>query len=463
MPDHPGYAEGILVTGSRVFASGAMFAGLVLALGGGHLAIAAVAAIPYLGRLPQLAVPALLRRRSSSSVAQIAAWVERLGLLLAAAAGILRPEGWAVPGFLAGLALAMLGQGVYDGTMAALHSEASTPETFGEYNAVKSRWASVAGLVLGVLASLAVDATERAGVPAHIARALAVAAGAIIHLTVTLALRRMGRVAQEHLAARRARARQAMPTPALVLPLPSERWALIRFALAWGFATGISLRQGEAMAISELGVSVGAITLLNALLVGAGLLGAKSWGRLADRFGGKGLLSIALVALALDPVWVIAAMLLHPLLLVPSYFLWGVFNSGWNIAASITLVRTRGPVADRIRMVTIYNVAFGVAAGVAPVVGGLLLELVDARFSPRVAYGVLFMLAATLRLSALPLLRKMPAPPAERGRYVSAVVLRAVRRAVRRRAASRTRAIGRIRSTIGSSLRRRGRKPKLAA
>ncbi|HKG94369.1 MAG TPA: MFS transporter [Gemmatimonadaceae bacterium] len=463
MPDHPGYVEGILVTGSRVFASGAMFAGLVLALGGGHYAIAAVAAIPYLARLPQLLVPMLVRRRPSATVAQAAAWLERLGLLLAAAAGILRPDGWAVPGFLAGLAVAMLGQSVYDGTMAALHSEASTPETFGHYNAAKSRWASMAGLVLGVLASLAVDATERVGVPAHVARALAIATGVAMHLFVYFALERMRGVAKEHLAARRARGRQTVPTPAFVLPVPGERWALVRFALAWGFATGISLRQGEAMAISILGVSVGAITLLNALLVGAGLLGAKTWGRLADRFGGKGLLSIALVALALDPLWVIAAMLVHPLLLVPSYFLWGVFNSGWNIAQNMTLVRTRGHPADRIRSLTVYNVTFGIAAGVAPLVGGAILELVDAHFSARVSYGTLFMIAAILRLSAYPLLRKMPAPPAERGRYVGAVVVRAVRRAVRRRAAGRTRAIGRIGASLGSSLLRRERKSKLAA
>ena len=50
--------------------------------------------------------------------------------------------------------------------MASLHSEATTPDTYGSYTAIKSRWASAAGLTLGILASIALDATERLGVPA---------------------------------------------------------------------------------------------------------------------------------------------------------------------------------------------------------------------------------------------------------------------------------------------------------
>ena len=61
--------------------------------------------------------------------------------------------------------------------MASLHSEATTPETYGRYTAIKSRWGSSAGLTLGILASIALDATEHLGVPAHIARSLAIGLG----------------------------------------------------------------------------------------------------------------------------------------------------------------------------------------------------------------------------------------------------------------------------------------------
>src|SRR3712207_4266877 len=187
------------------------------------------------------------------------------------------------------------------------------------------------------------------------------------------------------------------------------------------------------MAISVLGLSVGTITLLNAMLVGAGVLGAGLWGRLGDRFGGKGLMSITLLGLAVDPLWMLAALFVHPLFLVPSYVLGGIFNSGWSISQNMTLVRTTGQAADRIRVFAFYNVAFGLAAGTAPMLGGAVLELLDSQYSAGTAYGALFVLAVACRLQAYQVLRSMPAPPAQPGRYVSTVVLRAVRRrAVRR-------------------------------
>jgi hypothetical protein len=457
-PDHPGYYEGILVSGSRVLASGAMFAGLALALGGGHLAIAALAALPALTRLAHLAVPELVRRHGSWAVAATACWLERGGFLVAAIFGIARPEGWAIPGFLAGIGFGFLGQNLYDASLAALHTEATPADTFGRYTAAKARWAAISGLVLGVLASVAVDSAERAvGVAPHIARALAVVAGVMVHLAVSLPLRRMRAVARA-LGVARARARGRPATaavqthgrraPLIVLPSTPEQWAVVKFALVWGSAVGVSMRQGEAMAISVLGVSVGMITLLNAILVGAGVLGAKMWGQLGDRFGGKGVMSITLLGLALDPLWMLAALFIHPVFLIPSYALGGVFNSGWAIAQNMTLVRTTGHPADRIRVLAFYNVAFGLAAGTAPMVGGAVLELLDTSYSVTIAYGALFLLAVTLRLHAYQFLRAMPAPPAQRGRYVSAVVLRAVRR----RAVRRTRTVRRLGHAVGSTI-----------
>jgi hypothetical protein len=457
-PDHPGYYEGILVSGSRVLASGAMLAGLALALGGGHLAIATLAAIPAITRLAHLAVPELVRRHGSWAVAAAASWLERGGFLVAALFGIVRPEGWAVPGLLVGIGFGYLGQNLYDASLAALHTEAALPGTFGRYTATKARWAAISGLILGVLASVAVDSAERAaGVPPHVARALAIVAGVAVHVLVTLPLRRMHAVARAHaLAGARARGRPATGAeqrvttraPLFVLPSTPEQWAVVKFALIWGSAVGVSTRQAEAMAISVLNVSVGTITLLNAILVGAGVLGAGMWGRLSDRFGGKGLMSITLLGLAIDPLWMLAALFVHPLFLLPSYALGGVFNSGWSISQNMTLVRTTGQAADRIRVFAFYNVAFGLAAGMAPMAGGAILELLDTTYPVTIAYGALFVLAAVLRLHACQQLRAMPAPPARRGRYVSTVVLRAVRR----RAVRRTRIVRRLGSVVGSTI-----------
>jgi len=442
---HPGYSEAIFCSGARVLASGAMFAGLALALGGGHFTIATLAALPYIARLMHLAMPELLRRHSAGRVARVATWLERCGFIIAAVVGIVRPQGFTLAAFLAGFAIGVLGQQLYDGSMASLHSEATTPETYGRYTAIKSRWGSMAGLALGILASFALDATERLGVPAHIARSLAIAGGVSVHLLITLPLARM-----------RARARSialqqssgpCLPTPTtpngaqtpqrswVVLPRTPEQWKLVRFALAWGFAIGFSTRQGEAMAITHLGVSVGMIMLLSAIAVGGGVVGAKSWGQLGDRFGGKGLMSIAFAGLTLDPLWWLAAMFVHPAFLFVGYLLYGICNSGWNITVSMTLVRTAGAGGERIRAFVVYSVAFGLAAGLAPMLSGALLDVLDARYGATAAYGALFAIGLALRMSAYPWLRQVPAPNAERGSYVSAVVLRAVRWRVRRKAA----------------------------
>jgi len=425
-----------------------MFAGLAVALGGGHFTIAALAAMPYGARLLHLAMPELLRRFQAGRVASFATWLERGGYLLAALCGIVRPPGLTVTGFLVGFGIGVVGQQLYDGSMASLHSEATTPDTYGSYTAIKSRWASAAGMTLGILASIALDATERFGVPAHVARSMAIAGGVGIHLLITLPLARLRTRARDiAFAFPTTSLALSLPTPTtpngaltpqrswIVLPRTPEQWRLVRFALAWGFAIGFSSRQGEAMAIAHLGVSVGTIMFLSAVAVGGGIVGAKSWGELGDRFGGKGLMSIAFAGLSLDPVWWLAALFVHPGFLFVGYLLYGICNSGWNITVSMTMVRTAGAGAERIRAFVVYSVAFGLAAGLAPLVSGALLDIVDARWGTTAAYATLFSIALALRLSAYRWLRQVPAPQAERGAYVSAVVLRAVRWRVRRKAA----------------------------
>jgi hypothetical protein len=425
-PAHPGYWEGILIQGARQFAGIAMFAALAVALGGGHLVIGIVAAIPFLARMAQVGVPALVRRRGSWAVARLGVAIERSGFLAAALAGALRPGTWTIPLFLCGFATGMVGQALYDGAMAALHSEVAEPNAFAQYTSMKTRWASISGLALGIIASFAVDQTEHLGVPPNVARALAICVGIGVHCLIARPFARMGVLARE-----RARSDTAAHAGAgssrELLPNTAQEWAVVHLALAWGFAYGIGARQSEAMALRMLGVSVGAITLLNAALLGAGIMGAKTWGRLGDRFGGKGLMTLALMAFALDPIWTMLALFFHPVAFVPAYLIWGVFNTGWAIAQTVALVRTTGEPADRVRLVTMYNVAYGVAAGVSPLIGGALLTWLDGPLSTRDAYASLFALTLLLRLGTIPVVRRLPIANAASARHVSYVYLRAVK------------------------------------
>lgn len=449
LPSHPGYHEGILVQSARQFAGLAMCTALAIALGGGHITVAVIAAIPFLARLTYLAVPGLVLRHGSWTVARRGFWLERAGFFAAAAAAIVRPGEWTIPLFLAMLAIGLAGQAVYDAAMAALHSEVAVTGGFGRYISEKTRWASLAGLTLGVVGSFVVDQVEAAGIAHHLARAGSIVAGMTIHLLLARPFARMGEIARQH-AQRPSRQVAAIPGSRSMLPRSREDWAVVHLALAWGFAYGIGARQTEAMAIRELGMTVGSITLLNAALIGAGVIGARTWGRLGDQFGGKGLMAVAMLAFALDPLWSLLAMFGHPAAFIPAYVIWGIFNTGWSIAQSLALVRTRGHPADRIRLITMYNVAYGVAAGIAPLLGGALLTWADARMSARGAFATLFVLTLALRVLTVPVLLRLPAAECAGARHVSYVYLRLVRQQTMRG----TRAVGAfVGSAVGSAVR----------
>ncbi|HYC52363.1 MAG TPA: MFS transporter [Gemmatimonadaceae bacterium] len=427
LPAHPGYYEGILVQGARQFASMAMSTALAIALGGGHFVVAIIAAIPFVSRMSHIAVPTLVLRYGSWKVARASAWLERFGFLAAAITAIVRPDAWTIPLYLGGIGCAYLGQAVYDAAMSAMHSEVSVPGSFGSYISEKTRWASIAGLTLGVSGAYAVDSIEQFGVPAHLTRAIAIVVGVSIHCLLARPFAQMSDIARRR-SKRPSRQMTVIPGRTMLLPRTREDWAVIQLALAWGFAYGFGARQSEAMAMRTLGISVGTITLLNAALVGAGILGAKTWGRMGDRFGGRGLMALAITAFALDPLWSLTAMYVHPIAFLPAYIIWGVFLTGWNVSQSLALVRSTGHAATRIRLMSMYNVAYGLAAGVAPLLGGTLLTWADREFSQRTAFAMLFVASMLLRLSTLPVLLRLPAVENASVRHISAVYLRLVKR-----------------------------------
>jgi len=138
-------------------------------------------------------------------------------------------------------------------------------------------------------------------------------------------------------------------------------------------------------------------------------------------------MAFAMAAFALDPVWALLAMYASAWAFLPSYLIWGVFMTGWNIAQSLALTKPTGHPADRIRLITMYNVAYGLAAGLAPLVAGTLLTWMDARASAREAFSTLFATTIVLRLATIPVLLRLPAASAASVRHISTVYLRLVK------------------------------------
>jgi len=407
----------------RVIAGGATIAGLALSLGAGHLTVGALAALPFFARLVHLALPGLTARWGAPAVLAWAAWCERAGVAAVAGLALLLPP-HALVWLLVAFAVAMAGQQLYDGAMTALMNERVPRAEHGRFGARRARAGGMAGVAAGLLGGFILTAWQATGAPAPVVRGAALGIGLAASLAGLWALRSL-------------RALPLIAPPAIGRQtgrgavVAARRWwtssaerPVVAFGAAWGLAIGLTSQHTDACAVRVLGFPPGSTTWLNGLWVGMAVLGAVTWGRLSDRYGGKGVLRVATLALAFDPVWSLLGVLVHPGFLVAGYATYGIANSGYSISLGPALLGRGTAVADRMRPVALFSAAFGIAAGFGPLVGGAVLEA-GSSFGPRVAYAALFALTAVARLTARRLATRLPAAEATCPRHVSRVVWRA--------------------------------------
>ncbi len=118
-----------------------------------------------------------------------------------------------------------------------------------------------------------------------------------------------------------------------------------------------------------------------AVVTGASILGGilcqRYWGRLADRFGQKNVMSVAgLGAVAIPFLWFSAP---HYSLAVLVNFWAGFSWGGYNLAA-FNLILEITPDENRSMYVGAYNTLMGIATFAGPLVGGFLAEAIAIRY-----------------------------------------------------------------------------------
>ncbi|MFN2400442.1 MAG: MFS transporter [Gemmatimonadaceae bacterium] len=426
----------------RVLSSGALLTALVLSFSESHLLIGVVGAIPLLAKGAQLIAHRLLHTFGAVRLTRIAAWVERVGFLGGALAGAFRaPHTLAL--ILAGFAVGTIGGALYDIGLTALSAERVSPSSRGRFFGARVHWSCMFAVGTAVLAGILVDVAEGRGIGPATARSSALLLGIVPAVLAMRAMRRFGgqpvvdsdsERAPEARREKEGSGGRGGPGPSL-RERPayhgSERRLLDRpfratlvFAAAWGFSTGLTARHVDAYALQQLQFSVGLVTILAGMSIGAGVIGARTWGRMGDKFGARPILVAAAFVTSLNPVWYAFATPEHPWPFVAAHVVGGIANAGWLIG--VPLLMLNAPLrraGERMRMLALFQATAGVTASVAPIIGGVALHSL-ARFGDQTAYFSLFIATALLRLGSVWLLSELPADGSRRVRHAAAVLWR---------------------------------------
>jgi MFS family permease len=160
----------------------------------------------------------------------------------------------------------------------------------------------------------------------------------------------------------------------------------------------------------NLHMDYAAYVLFSAISAFASLASQKHWGNIVDRFGERPTMFIAIVGVALVPFSYIFINPYNLFLLIPVQILSGVAWAGvWLINFNMFLDTTKAE--KRIVQTADYNIITTIPLIIAPVVGGYIAENVTFVLS---GIPLLFMIATVLRLSSLPLLKKIKEPHVKR-------------------------------------------------
>jgi MFS family permease len=340
-----------------------------------NLAIGLLAALPNLAQLsllPAVQVVEKVRRRRFLAVAFSA--VSRPMLLVMAAAVLM-------PSKEAGLAVLLIGLtlryafGAFVGCAWNSWVRDLVPEgRMGQIFARRLMWMTAIGMAVSLGAGLFVDnwhnwmpGWDAYGYSVLLVIAFVAGAGGVFCL-------------------------MQMPEPAMPpaerhLPL-AERLAqpfqdanfrnLVMFLGSWNFAVNLAAPFFTVYLYKRLGLSVTMVTMLLIVSQAANIAVLKTWGRIADTFSNKGVLTVAAPLFVLSIfLWTFTTLPEKHMMTVPLLFvihiLTGVSTAGVTLASgNIGLkLAPRGAAASYLSVAALVT---AVSAGVAPIFGGLFAD-----------------------------------------------------------------------------------------
>ena len=374
--------EGVFSRAMEGVTGGVVLAGFALALGASDFEIGLVAAIPFLAQLAHLPAVALLARfHDRKKLAMWGAVASRLIFFAIATLPFLtlplRPVVALVPLLVAYATMATFSGGAWQVWVREVVPRDSLGSYFGRRMAILSAVGLVTILAAGQF-------LERWSGDTRVAFAALFAAGGLLGFVSAAILSRAPSRPSE------VKMQHGFFT-LLRKPFADANYRrLLVFLGAWGFAANLAVPFLSIMLLRTLGFGFGVVTGLAALSQLCNVLGLRLWAPLTDRFGNKPVFGLAgsvfLVGMSLwaflpksaSTGTLILAGLVHALL--------GFALAGLDVA-STSIVMKLAREEEAPAYLASASVVKAMAAGVAPLLGGVIATLLaERRFSVRLAW-----------------------------------------------------------------------------
>jgi MFS family permease len=359
--------------GAAALTTGVILTAFALHLGASNFMIGVLASAPFLAQLLQLPAILLVERvRKRKRIAVLTSIAGRLML------GVM-----AVTAFFSGLTplliflaaqFTLCGLGAI-GTCAwnAWLRDLAPENRLGEVFARRTVWLTAINLALGLAAALALDMTGEQSRARDVVFASMFAAGCITGLIS-------------------ARIVTAMPEPVMPAPGSSVRLTellrqplrdgnfsrLLVFVASWQFAVNLATPFFTVFIVRQLHFDVSFVLILSVVSQIANILALRSWGAMSDRFANKSVLAVCAPVYILSIVAMIGASQIGDRDLVKIWLIVLHLFMGASVAG-VTLTSTNialklSPRGTATAYVAASATVTAVAAGLAPILGGLLAD-----------------------------------------------------------------------------------------
>lgn len=359
--------------GAAALTTGVILTAFALHLGASNLMIGVLASAPFLAQLLQLPAILLVERvRERKRIAVLTSIAGRLMLAV-----------MAVTAFFSGTMplLVFLGAQVIMCALGAVGTCAwnawlrdLAPENrLGQVFAKRTVWLTAINLALGLAAALALDLTAEHSPTRNLIFAAMFAMGCVTGLI------------SAHIVA-------AMPEP--VMPAPAGEVRLIEllrqplldgnfcrllvFVASWQFAVNLATPFFTVFIVRQLQFNVSFVMVLSVVSQIANILTLRNWGTLSDRFANKSVLAICTPVYIFSIVGMIGASQfgsrdLVKLWLILLHLLMGASVAGVTLTATNIALKL-SPRGSATAYVAASATVTAVAAGIAPILGGLLAD-----------------------------------------------------------------------------------------
>ena len=353
--------------------SGVILTAFALHLGASNLMIGILASAPFLGQLLQAPAVVLIERwRRRKAIAVLSIIMGRSMLAVMAVAAFLPPPfaiGAVIFGQFVLCGLGAVGACAWN----AWTRDLAPQERLGWIFSRRTTYTTAVSLIAGLAAALALDLTGPGSNGRNIAYAGLYAAGCLSGLVSAVVVARMPE--------------PQMPPSAgpigmyglLRAPLADRNFRrLVVFLSSWQFAVNLATPFFTVFIVSRLGFEMTFVMALSIVSQITNLVAVRSWGMLSDRYAHKSVLAVAAPTYILCIVGMIGASQLGKSFggicyLVSLHALMGAAVAGVTLATANIALKL-SPKGEATAYVATSAMTSSIAAGVAPILGGLFAD-----------------------------------------------------------------------------------------